>query len=253
MSQVINIIDLRGQIAQENLTPEVQTVLGFIGNVVHVMKEDDDDNDLVYALTEQRTGLLVQGDDSWGAVTGAFVKDGHLVLIGNFGDDGEYLYGLTGGDGVNAVAMNQLCVSTLLSDVRPGEKVVTLALSPAIAEKHPKLMRDVLCIAIEGGISYWAEGKDFVRDGLDYVSCKLRPNRDEGLPYEKGDPRNDWQIVDEAKIEAAILRVINENLCSSSIREWILSDYLDPNSSSIDADAADVIVQIALFGEVIFG
>jgi hypothetical protein len=253
MSQIIDIIDLRGQIAPKNLTPEVQMVLGFIGNRVHVMKEYDDDDDLVYALVEQRTSLLVMGDDSWGAVTGAFVKDGHLILIANFGDDGEYSFCLTG-EGANQIGLNQICASTLLSDVPVGGKVVTLALSPAIAEKHPQLMSDILCIAVEGGISYWAEGKDFVRDAdLNYVSCKLRPSRDEGLPYEKGDPRNDWKHVDAGVIEAAVLRVINENLCSSGIREWILSDYLDPNSSSIDAEAADVIVQIALFGEVVFG
>lgn len=137
----------------------------------------------------------------------------------------------------------------------PGSKIVTVALSPAIAQAHPRLMRDTLCTALAGGIVYWAEVRGVIRneDG-EYVLCEVRPSRDEGLAFDEDDARNNWQVLDPEKIEAAMLRVINEDLCREPVREWILSDYLDPlNSGNIDADSADVIVQVALFGEIVFG
>ncbi len=136
-----------------------------------------------------------------------------------------------------------------------GSKQVTVTFTKVIADKQLQLMKDTLTTAIEGGINYWAEGRDFERqEDLDYVSCELRPSRGEGLAFEKGDKRNDWQKVGPAEIEAAMLRVINEkDLCAVYIREAILFDYLDPDSCRGDAETADVVIQIALFGEIVFG
>ena len=51
-----------------------------------------------------------------------------------------------------------------------------------------------------------------------------------------------------------MLRIINEQgLCAAYIREAILMDYVDPDSCRGDAETADVIVQVAMFGEIVFG
>ena len=136
-----------------------------------------------------------------------------------------------------------------------GSKQVTITFNKAIAERQLQLFKDVLTTAIEGGINYWAEGRNFERDeSLDYTACELRPNKDEGEPFEDGDKRNDWQKIGLAEIEAAMLRIINEEkLCNRSTREMILADYLEADFCRGDAETADAIVQVAIFGEIVFG
>lgn len=137
---------------------------------------------------------------------------------------------------------------------KPDPKRVTIEIPPDLAAKHERLMHDTLTTAIEGGINYWAKGRSFERlKDLTYVSCEIRPDPSEGLPYPDGDPRNGWQRVDAARIEAAMLRIIQEKICAAHIREWVTKDYLDPDTCAGDADSADAVIQIALFGEIVFG
>jgi hypothetical protein len=42
-----------------------------------------------YEVNWTRGALMMQGDDSWGAVTGVCNGEHGLLLIGNFGDNGE--------------------------------------------------------------------------------------------------------------------------------------------------------------------
>ena len=145
---------------------------------------------------------------------------------------------------------------TAYKEITPsGEKRIVLTVTPELATKQRQLMKDTLTTAIEGGINYWAMGRNFEREeDSAYATCELRPHRDEGLPFEKGDPRNDWKRVGPEEIEAAMLRIINEpGLCAAYIREAVLLDYIDPDSCRGDADTADVVIQIALFGEIVFG
>ena len=133
-----------------------------------------------------------------------------------------------------------------------GSKQVTVTFTKTLADKQLQLMKDTLTTAIEGGINYWAMGQNAVREeDLTYVSCELCPAEQ---AFEKGDKRNAWQKVGPAEIEAAMLRIINEQgLCAAYIREAILMDYVDPDSCRGDAETADVIVQVAMFGEIVFG
>ena len=146
-------------------------------------------------------------------------------------------------------------ITPLKEITEDGEKRVTLTLGQELVAKQLKLMKDTLTTAIEGGINYWAEGRNFERElDLTYVSCELRPSRDEGIPYEKGDPRNDWKRVGPEEIEAAMLHIINDkSLCNREIRNAVLIDYMDPDACYSDAETADAVLQVALFGEIVFG
>ena len=253
----MNTINLREQIAPENMTPAVELILKFIGDVVVTTPQSDgEDESLDYEFPNQTESLLILGDDSWGAVTGAFVQNGHLVLVANYGDEGDINYAVSSSSEWDALSLDRICTATTLGDIAKSDgKRVTLTLTPEIAEKQLKLMKDTLTTAIEGGSSYWAEGRNFEREpDLTYVSCELRPSRDEGLPYEKGDPRNDWKHIGPKELEAAMLRIINDkSLCNRQIREAVLIDYMDPDSCWGDAETADAVVQVALFGEIVFG
>jgi hypothetical protein len=122
---------------------------------------------------------------------------------------------------------------------------------------------DTLTTAIEGGINYWAKGRKFKRihesdaeNGLNYLACELKPHADEGQAFADGDPRNNWKPVNLDTIETAIHLLMSDaglKLCRKDIVEDIRIDWADPDSCRSDAETADVIIQIALFGEIVFG
>ncbi len=127
---------------------------------------------------------------------------------------------------------------------------------------HQELCSDTLDNAIEGGINYWAVGRKFQRTPQDqeragsYLACELKPNPDDGAAFSDDDPRNDWQVIDLAKIEAAMVLLMSPagvKLCRKDIIEDIRADWSDPDACRSDAETADVIIQVALFGDVVFG
>lgn len=250
-------INLREAIASENLTAEVQNVLRFIGDIVtRTPRCDDEDEGFDYEFPNATHSLLICGDDAWGGVTAADVIDGHLVLTANYGDEGEYGYSLTDCSGANKIGLHSIMLGTTLDELTNPGTVRTLVLPADSGDKLAKLMGDYLETGIETGIGYWAEARNIITsEDHGCLSAEIRPRRDEeGLPYEDGDPRNDWQRIDAKVMEAAMLRVINENLCNKTLREWILSDYLDPvNCGYLDAETSDVVIQVAVFGEIVFG
>lgn len=138
---------------------------------------------------------------------------------------------------------------------------VTAPTTPALTADQTEYCINTLTTAIEGGINYWAEGRKFKRQpevegviGMGYLSCQLRPNAGEGTAFADGDARNDWQDINVEKLSAAVQKIItSKDLCRKDIREDILVDWHDANACRSDAETADVIVQIALFGEIVFG
>ena len=113
---------------------------------------------------------------------------------------------------------------------------------------------DILCTAVEGGINYWAQIKVVTsNDDNMFLSAVIRPDQCEGEVFSDGDPRNDWQLVDHAKIEAAIQRILCEKLIADYIQQYIFDAVKEGDSGHIDVEAADAIIQIAMFGELVFG
>ena len=108
---------------------------------------------------------------------------------------------------------------------------------------------DILDIA--RGCCEWVEthNTQLTRAPCYIVSFEARPHWEEGKPFPEGDNRNDWQIVDHVKIEAAIQKSIDRNIPINSL--WYAVTECD--ASYIDADAADAILQIAMFDEIVFG
>lgn len=132
----------------------------------------------------------------------------------------------------------------------------------AAIELEPKFFADVLSTIIDSNIADWAEGRNFehTNDG-DYLRCEMRPHRQEGLVFDEGDKRNDWIEIGYAEVEAAMQKVINHQagvdgakpLCTPYIAKYILDAVLEQDAGHIDAEAADVIIQVALFDEIVFG
>lgn len=86
MTTRIEKINLLKEIAPENLTPDVITTLGFIGNIVTKTFEKNSHGEYTVINLPGRIGKVLIGGDynCWGAVVGARVDEGHLILIVNF-------------------------------------------------------------------------------------------------------------------------------------------------------------------------
>jgi len=128
------------------------------------------------------------------------------------------------------------------------------------AEQQQFLM-DVLCTAFEGGSTYWAEAKNVKRDDeLNYLAFDVRPREPgdrEG--HESYRPSTNialtkWQHITPEKIDKAIRGLLNGRHKAASYVVRQFAGYPgNLDATDHDADGADVVVQLAAFGEIVFG
>jgi len=130
--------------------------------------------------------------------------------------------------------------------------------------QRDQFLDDVIVTAVEGGVGYWsfAQAYRWHRDGdydtppEDGVTVELRA-------IEDGDDPQDWTRVDRALIAAAMERLASGPVHSlhDSIRGRLVGQYviardgrwMDGGDYDFDAGDADIIVQVGLFGEVVYG
>lgn len=110
-------------------------------------------------------------------------------------------------------------------------------------------LADVLTIAIEHGIDYWAEGRNSEQlplPDLRWVSIEIR---------DAEDPDAEWLKIDLAAIECAIQNIITEDdiEINRELRKTIAGASATNDACDIDCIHADAIVQIAAYGKIVFG
>ena len=108
----------------------------------------------------------------------------------------------------------------------------------------------VITTAVEGGIGYWSVCHSYKWDGV--------PTRAviQQFDEETGEPEGECYTVDRAFIAKALDRLTDlskPRLTGEEITKYIIFGVLDDDPGDIDADAADVIVQVGCFGEVVYG
>jgi len=141
---------------------------------------------------------------------------------------------------------------------------LTIKVNQERTEKWKKFLFDIYVTALEGGISYWA-------DIQKYRWSKDIPEVDaEDLPTEERDDIEGFKAVikdyenyftgkrtiSKHTIERALKRICQGSVkhLNESRRERILKCILaNEMDANMDADDADCIVQIGLFGQVVFG
>jgi len=118
-------------------------------------------------------------------------------------------------------------------------------------EISDKLIEDILCTAFEGGITYWANN----------VSCE--DNKD---MKDVGGWKHEY--LTKTKKKDAVMYIHTMDDCKPQITKKSIIDALqkmdDPKykctkalsrilEETYDADDADIVVQTACFGEVVYG
>lgn len=106
---------------------------------------------------------------------------------------------------------------------------------------------DIMCTALEGGITYWARAAKVVGEYLgEYGHEQIA--RGGKLIIVDAEDGEKYELTREKLLRGIQLAVEQEYY---EDYEWYYDGKLD--TCMIDAEVADVIVQLALFDEVVFG
>lgn len=123
---------------------------------------------------------------------------------------------------------------------------------PVISPRE-QLLRDTLCTCIEVGCVYWLRGE---------AQRLLERSRRQAAWHYTGvrkchDPEDGSKFDDITlgTIELGFRRIADGTMkeIRRDLRESIITAWLAPKESDIDAEAADVILQVGLFGEIVYG
>jgi hypothetical protein len=130
--------------------------------------------------------------------------------------------------------------------------------------KRQEFLADVITTAVEGGINYWStvSGYKWFFPDLDGGSAE----HEEGMAnaYVTVHPEDEDVsfYIDTEKIEEAINRILDAGPVGPNKSGGLLTRYgwsqvclasKESDAGEIDADIADCIVQVACFGELVYG
>lgn len=132
--------------------------------------------------------------------------------------------------------------------------MITITLKRTLDDEF---ISNVLITAFDGSYGacwYWCEAdKNFLTTmkftGSDDVWTECR------IKHEDEDGQSDVaRTVNAEVIRVGIQRILDEpDSCAQYIREYVSQGVSERDAGMIDADAADAIVQIGLFNELVYG
>lgn len=112
-----------------------------------------------------------------------------------------------------------------------------------------QFLDDVTTTAIEGGIGYWSVCHKYEWDGKPEVTAVIQE-------------LDEWQNKAFGPLITVNRKLINKGIKTimdgeAGISDRVIKEIAGANATNdgcdIDADAADVIVQAAVFGEIVYG
>lgn len=112
--------------------------------------------------------------------------------------------------------------------------------------EEQQFLYDVMTIAVEGGINDWAAIRNVKRDEeLNVLQFDCRDSEDKTAH---------WEGIDADRVKTAILHIIAWNVeIRNTTRQLIVESWNEKDAGILDADDCDCIIQVAAFGEIVFG
>ena len=111
----------------------------------------------------------------------------------------------------------------------------------------PKDIDDIMSTALEGGINYWCDKVETIGDCLGkYASEQIA--RGGILRLHDSEENKIYELTIDKLLNGIKLAYVGRHY---SLYNWCNGRELD--TCQIDAEIADVIVQFALFGEIVYG
>lgn len=138
----------------------------------------------------------------------------------------------------------------------------------ARSAERAEFLSDIIVAAVEGGTGYWAQVSQYQVASYSPVKADARPIvgtmrppigtdtravlhplKDDDSGYEREGKVVDLDVVAKG-VGLVTRRKVTLNL---ALKAAIHEASIENNAGYIDADAADVIVQLGLYGQVVFG
>ena len=116
-------------------------------------------------------------------------------------------------------------------------------------DSRNQFLSDITITAVEGGTGYWAECRKYNHKDGENVTVELREEDNS-----KDDSPTQWFPINNAVIEKGIEIVLSdETKVHRSYKNNIRNASAYNDSCEIDAELADMIVQCAMLGDVVYG
>lgn len=115
-------------------------------------------------------------------------------------------------------------------------------------------LSDIMTTAIEGGIGYWCAAQTIARDDRDQSVTRVVGVFDR----ESGDAFTEPAAMSPDITRETIVRglgaLVKGAQVRRDIRAAVVASLMEPGDGcDLDAEACDVIVQLGLFGEIVYG
>jgi len=111
--------------------------------------------------------------------------------------------------------------------------------------EREEYLDDILTTAVEGGIGYWSIGRNYVWSDDGPATVEIREEEEEEGP---------WHLVDRSAIRKGIALVLSgDTRVHESYVDTLRKAERELDSCEIDGELADIIVQAAILGDVVYG
>jgi hypothetical protein len=111
--------------------------------------------------------------------------------------------------------------------------------------EREQYLDDILITAVEGGIGYWSVGRKYVWSDDGPTSVEIRQDDEDDAP---------WHLVDRSAIRKGIELVLSgEMSVHESYADTLRKAEREKDAGYIDAEIADMIVQAAVLGDIVYG
>ena len=112
------------------------------------------------------------------------------------------------------------------------------------SEQRNQFYSNITVVAIEGGTNYWASTQNYNYADESNVTVKVRDCED---------PDEPWTLIDNDAIGRALSMLKDGKVKTGRGQKFWAEVYRTMEGADIDASDADVIVQVACYGEIVFG
>jgi hypothetical protein len=111
--------------------------------------------------------------------------------------------------------------------------------------EREQYLDDITITAVEGGIGYWSLGRNYVWSDEGPTSVEIRVEDEED---------DTWHTVDRSAIRKGITRLLSGDMkVHESYVDVLRKADRHNDAGDIDATMADLIVQAAVLGEIVYG
>lgn len=133
----------------------------------------------------------------------------------------------------------------------PAEKERAMkALSPERIE----YLSDIITMAVEGGINYWADVSDYHWE-LEVLGAERNHAEASIRDHNIIDRQDKWHPLTPTEVDFAVERIRKGPIAglAESVRRHIVLANAVLDACALDGELADIIVQVYIYGEVVYG